>query len=421
MSKTAPSKQTLEAINREIPTPFHLYDEALIRKRARDLNAAFSWNPGYKEYFAVKALPNPFIMQILKEEGCGADCASLTELMLAQAVGLSGGEIMFSSNQTPAEEFEYARKLSAIINLDDSTHVEFLKAHGGLPELICLRLNPGGDFSVNDTVMGTPMTSKFGMTEAQLIASIEKLAGYGVKRFALHSFLASNMITDDYYPTLARILFELAAKVNRTHPGIKVEMVNLSGGVGVDYTPEDRQPDIFAIGQKVKAQYEAAARQGGLDGVRIATELGRWMTAQAGFLVTTAIHEKDIYRHYIGVDASACDLMRPAMYGAYHHITVAGKEALPETCVYDVVGSLCENNDKFAEQRKLQKVDLGDILVIHDTGAHGHSMGYNYNGKLRSAEVLLKEDGTFQLIRRRQTPEDYFSTLDFTGIMDRIR
>ncbi len=418
MSKTAPAKTVLKSIIAEIPTPFHLYDEAQIRKHARDLNAAFSWNPGFKEYFAVKALPNPYILRILKEEGCGADCASLTELMLAEAIGLSGDGIMFSSNQTPAEEFEYARKLGAIINLDDSTHVDFLKAHGGLPELVCLRLNPGGDFSVNDTVMGTPMTSKFGMTEAQLIASVDKLSAYGVKRFALHSFLASNMVTDDYYPALARILFELAAKINRTFPDINVEMVNLSGGVGVNYLPDGAQPDIFAIGQKVKAQYDAVAAQGGLSGVRIATELGRWMTASAGFLVTTAIHEKPIYRHYIGVDASACDLMRPAMYGAYHHITVAGKENEAETELYDVVGSLCENNDKFAEQRRLPKVGMGDILVIHDTGAHGHSMGYNYNGKLRSAEVLLKPDGSFQLIRRRQTPRDYFSTLDFTGIMD---
>ncbi len=417
MPTTPPNKEVLERIIREIPTPFHLYDERVIRDRARALNRAFAWNSGYREFFAVKANPNPYILRILREEGCGVDCASMTELMLADACGFSGGSIMFSSNMTPGEEFKYARRLGATINLDDCTHIDFLRENGGLPELVCLRLNPGGEFRVNESVMGTPVTSKFGMTEKQVFESIEKLSDYGVKRFALHSFLASNTLGEDYYPAIAATLFTLCARIYE-RLGVSVEMVNLSGGVGIPYRPEEKSPDIAQIGEKVRDVYERIVTQGGLSPIRISTELGRYMTGPAGWLVATAIHEKNTYRHYIGLDSSAVDLMRPAMYGAYHHITVAGKENAPEDTPYDVVGALCENNDKFAIDRMMPRVDVGDIVVIHDTGAHGHCMGYNYNGKLRSAEVLLKEDGSFELIRRAQTPEDYFATLDFTGLMD---
>ena len=409
----------LKTIVREIPTPFHLYSEAGIRATARDLNGAFAWCRDYREYYAIKACPNPFILDILKEEGCGVDCASLAELKLAEACGFRGEQIMFSSNETPAGEYAEARRLGAIINLDDITHIPFLQAHGGIPERICLRYNPGGDFRVSPTCMGTPGTSKFGMTREQIFESVRQLTALGAKQFALHAFLASNALDEGYYAANARVLFELAAQLHR-ETGAEIFMVNLSGGVGIPYRPEEVLPDIRAIGERVRQAFEEIMVPAGLGGARIATELGRFMTGPHGCLVATAIHEKHIYREYIGLDACAADLMRPAMYGAYHHITVAGKEDAPCDHVYDVVGSLCENNDKFAENRPLPKIDMGDLLVIHDTGAHGHAMGYNYNGRLRSAEVLLKADGTYRLIRRAETLKDYFATLDFCGIMEKM-
>lgn len=412
MPKALPPVETLRAIVREIPTPFHLYDEAMMRDRARLLQKAFSWNEGYREYFAVKANPNPHLIQILQEEGVKVDCASLTELMLAKACGYSGDEIMFSSNETPAGEYEYARSMDAIVNLDDVTHIDFLKAHGGIPKEICLRFNPGEAFRFGNFVMGHPEEAKFGMTRPQLLEAVEKLMKLGVERFGLHAFLVSNALMPEYYPELAKLLFRTIKEVSEA-TGAAFFLANLSGGIGVAYRPEDQEPDVVAIGEGVRRAYEEIIVSGGLPPLNVATELGRWLMGPCGWLVTTAIHEKHTYREYIGLDSCAVDLMRPAMYGAYHHISVIGKESAPKTCVYDVVGSLCENNDKFAVQRALPKIDIGDLVVLHDTGAHGHSMGYNYNGKLRSAEVLLKPDGSFRLIRRRQTPKDYFATLDF--------
>lgn len=412
MPKALPPVETLRAIVREIPTPFHLYDEAMMRDRARLLQKAFSWNEGYREYFAVKANPNPHLIQILQEEGVKVDCASLTELMLAKACGYSGDEIMFSSNETPAGEYEYARSMDAIVNLDDVTHIDFLKAHGGIPKEICLRFNPGEAFRFGNFVMGHPEEAKFGMTRPQLLEAVEKLMKLGVERFGLHAFLVSNALMPEYYPELAKLLFRTIKEVSEA-TGAAFFLANLSGGIGVAYRPEDQEPDVVAIGEGVRRAYEEIIVSGGLPQINVATELGRWLMGPCGWLVTTAIHEKHTYREYIGLDSCAVDLMRPAMYGAYHHISVIGKESAPKTCVYDVVGSLCENNDKFAVQRALPKIDIGDLVVLHDTGAHGHSMGYNYNGKLRSAEVLLKPDGSFRLIRRRQTPKDYFATLDF--------
>ncbi|MGN0803699.1 MAG: diaminopimelate decarboxylase family protein [Candidatus Faecivicinus sp.] len=409
----------LREIVKEFPTPFHLYSERGIRSTARGLLSAFSWNQNYREYYAVKACPNPFILKILKEEGCGVDCASLAELMLAEACGFSGDQIMFSSNETPAEEYEYARRLNANINLDDITHIPFLAAHGGMPEQICLRYNPGGELHFGATCMGQPGISKFGMTKAQIFQAVEQLMGMGVKRFALHAFLASNTIENDYYPGNARVLFSLAAELHEKL-GAEIFMINLSGGVGIPYRPEEKMPDIALIGANVKKAFDEVMVPAGLGHVRIATELGRYMTGPNGCLVATAIHQKHIYKQYVGLDACAANLMRPAMYGAYHHITVVGKEDAPCDHVYDVVGSLCENNDKFAVDRPLPEVEIGDLIVIHDTGAHGFSMGYNYNGKLRSAEILLKEDGSFQMIRRAETPKDYFATFDFCHVMDGV-
>ena len=410
--KICPSLETIRAIAEQIPTPFHLYAEAGLRRRARALNAAFSWNPGYREYFAVKATPNPVILNILRQEGCGVDCSSLTELMLAERVGFSGDEIMFSSNETPAEEFEYARRLNAVINLDDITHIDFLEKHGGLPEKICLRFNPGGDFVIGNAVMGRPGDAKFGVTRAQLTEGVRRLMDKGVKRFGLHSFLASNMTDNDYYPTMARLLFQTAVELHE-QLGAAIFRVNLSGGVGIPYRPEQTEVDIALVGEKVRRAFEEIMLPAGLGDVRVVTELGRYVSGPNGWLITRAVHEKNTYKHYIGVDACAANLMRPAMYGAYHHITVLGKEHAPCDHRYDVVGSLCENNDKFAVDRMLPEIDMGDYLAIHDTGAHGFSMGYNYNGRLRSAEVLLREDGSFRQIRRPETPQDYFATLDF--------
>ena len=401
-------------ITQTIPTPFHIYDEAGIRANARQLKAAFSWNPGFKEYFAVKATPNPHILQLLKEEGCGCDCSSYTELLLAQAVGVTGSDIMFSSNVTPELDMKKAYELGAYINLDDSTHVEFLhKVVGQVPETVCLRYNPGGSFSLGNTIMDMPGQAKYGMTEDQMAGAITRLMQLGTKHFGIHAFLASNTTTNEYYPSLAANLFRLAVRLHNA-TGAHIAFVNLSGGVGVDYRPEQPRCDIAAIGEGVRREYEKILTPVGMDDIAIFTELGRFMLAPYGHLVSTVLHQKHIYREYIGVDACAADLMRPAMYGAYHHITVLGKENAILDHVYDVTGGLCENNDKFAVERSLPQIDIGDILVIHDTGAHGHSMGYNYNGKLRSAEVLLKEDGSFQLIRRAERPSDYFATLDCT-------
>ena len=410
------SYDKLKEITAVYPTPFHLYDEAGIRSTARRVAEAFSWNEGFREYFAVKACPNPFILKILKEEGCGVDCASLTELKLAEALGFHGDEIMFSSNETPAEEYEYARKLDAIINLDDITHIDFLAQHGGLPERICMRYNPGGELLIGSVYMGQPDASKFGMTRQQIFSATEKLMQLGVKWFGLHALLASNAADNTYYPANASILFELASELHG-RLGADIFMVNLSGGVGIPYLPEQAMPDILKIGASVQKAFSETMRQAGMGDATLATELGRFMTGPHGCLVATAIHKKHIYKEYIGLDACAVNLMRPAMYDAYHHITVAGKEDALCDHVYDVVGSLCENNDKFAIDRALPQIDDGDLVIIHDTGAHGYSMGYNYNGKLKSAEILLHPDGSFSMIRRAETPRDYFATLDFCGIL----
>ena len=400
-------------IIKEIPTPFHIYDEAGIRRNARALKEAFSWNPGFKEYFAVKATPNPYIIQILKEEGCGCDCATYTELLLAEAVGVTGHDVMFSSNVTPELDMKKAYERGAYINLDDSTHVDFLDRVAGVPETVCLRYNPGGSFSLGNTIMDMPRDAKYGMTEDQMAGAITRLMALGAKHFGVHAFLASNTTTNEYYPELAAQLFRLIVRL-RNATGAHIAFVNLSGGIGVDYRPEQPRNDIRAIGEGVRQKYEQILTPCGMDDVAIYTELGRFMLAPYGHLVSTVLHQKHIYREYIGLDACAANLIRPAMYGSYHHITVLGKENAPLDHIYDVTGGLCENNDKFAIDRSLPAIDIGDILVIHDTGAHGFSMGYNYNGKLRSAEVLLKEDGSFQLIRRAETVDDYFATFDIT-------
>ena len=414
MKKTAfLTLEKAKEITAQIPTPFHLYDETGIRANARALKKAFSWNKGFKEFFAVKATPNPYILQILHEEGCGCDCASYAELLLSEAVGITGHEVMFSSNVTPRKDMEKARQLGAYINLDDATHVDFLASLGPVPETVCLGYNPGGSFSLGNTIMDMPRDAKYGMTEDQMAGAINRLQKLGTKHFGIHAFLASNTTTNEYYPALAGQLFRLAVRL-RNATGAHIAFVNLSGGIGVDYRPEQPSCDIAVIGEGVRRRYEQILTPEGMDDVAIFAELGRFMLAPYGHLVSTVLHQKHIYREYVGLDACAANLMRPAMYGSYHHITVLGKEDEILDHVYDVTGGLCENNDKFAIERSLPKIRVGDILVIHDTGAHGHSMGYNYNGKLRSAEVLLKEDGSFQLIRRAETPMDYFATLDCT-------
>lgn len=405
------TKAQVDEMIKKYPTPFHLYDEKGIRENARKLYQAFSWNKGFKEFFAVKATPNPTILRILKEEGCGTDCSSLTELMMSDKLGFTGDEIMFSSNDTPAEEFILAKKLGATINLDDFTHIDFLEKTAGIPEKICCRYNPGGTFSISTTIMDNPGDAKYGMTKDQIIEAYRILKDKGVKRFGMHAFLASNTVTNDYYPVLARTLFEVAVEI-KEKTGVKLDFINLSGGVGVPYTPDKEPNNILAIGEGVRKVYEEILVPAGMGDVALYTELGRFMLAPYGHLITTAIHEKHTHKEYIGVDACAVNLMRPAMYGAYHHITVLGKENEPCDHKYDVTGSLCENNDKFAIDRMLPKIDMGDVLAIHDTGAHGFAMGYNYNGKLKSAEVLLCEDGSTKLIRRAETPDDYFATLD---------
>lgn len=408
------TKEKLEEIIKTYPTPFHIYDEKGIRERARALNAAFAWNKGFKEYFAVKATPNPVLLDILGQENCGVDCSSLTELMVSERVGFKGDDIMFSSNATPAEDFKKAAELGAIINLDDFTHIDFLeKTIGYIPETICCRFNPGGDFRISTQIMGSPSEAKYGMTEEQIIEAYKILKSKGAKRFGIHAFLSSNNTNNEYYPTLAGVLFKLAVEI-QNKAGVEISFINLSGGVGVPYLPDAEPADIAIIGEGVRKVYEEILTPAGLGNVALFTELGRYMLAPNGMLITKAIHEKHIYKEYIGCDACAANLMRPAMYGSYHHITVMGKENEPCDHKYDVTGGLCENNDKFAIDRMLPKIDIGDILAIHDAGAHGFAMGYNYNGKLRSAELLYKEDGTVELIRRAETPEDYFATLGVT-------
>ncbi|MBO7252089.1 MAG: diaminopimelate decarboxylase [Oscillospiraceae bacterium] len=399
----------------QIPTPYHVYDEAGIRANARALKAAFSWNKGFREYFAVKATPNPYILQILKEEGCGCDCASYAELLMAEAVGCTGHDVMFSSNVTPEKDMRKAYDMNAYINLDDATHVEFLEGitDGKVPETVCLRYNPGGSFSLGNTIMDMPRDAKYGMTEDQMAGAILRLMKLGTKHFGIHAFLASNTTTNGYYPELASRLFHLAVRL-RNATGAHFAFINLSGGVGVDYRPEQPSSNIAIIGDGVRQRYEEILVPQGMDDIAIFTELGRFMLAPYGHLISTVLHKKHIYREYVGLDACAANLMRPAMYGAYHHITVLGKEDAILDHVYDVTGGLCENNDKFAIERSLPWIEIGDMVAIHDTGAHGFSMGYNYNGKLRSAEVLLKEDGSFKLIRRAETPADYFATFDFS-------
>ena len=412
--KTFVTLEQLKDIEKEYPTPYHLYDEKGIRENALRLKDAFSWNKGFKEYFAVKATPNPFILKLLQECGCGVDCSSLTELMMSDKLGFHGDDIMFSSNDTPAEEFQLARKLEAQINLDDYTHIDFLNEICGIPETICCRFNPGGVFKIS-TIMDNPGDAKYGFTKPQIIEGYKRLKELGAKRFGIHSFLASNTVTNEYYPTLAKILFETIVEI-KEQTGVEISFVNLSGGIGIPYRPDQEPNDIYKIAEGVKKAYEEILVPAGME-VAIYTELGRYMLGPYGCLVTKAIHEKHIHKEYIGVDACAVNLMRPAMYGAYHHITVMGKEQEPCDHKYDITGSLCENNDKFAVDRMLPKIDLGDFIVIHDTGAHGFAMGYNYNGKLKSAELLLKEDGSVQMIRRAETPEDYFATFDFTDIL----
>ena len=414
------SLEKLQEIVKEYPTPFHLYDEKGIRENARALKEAFSWNPGFKEFFAVKATPNPFLIDILREYGCGCDCSSQTELMMAKAVGCKEGDIMFSSNDTPEEEFRYAHEIGGIINLDDITHIECVeKAIGKIPETISCRYNPGGLFKISNDIMDNPGDAKYGMATEQLFDAFRILKEKGAKKFGLHAFLASNTVTNEYYPMLAKVLFQVAVEL-KEKVGVSVSFINLSGGIGIPYRPDQEPNDIYAIGEGVRKVYEEVLVPADMKDVAIYTELGRFMLGPYGCLVTKAIHEKHTHKEYIGCDACAVNLMRPAMYGAYHHITVMGKEE--EACdhLYDITGSLCENNDKFAIDRQLPKIDKGDLLVIHDTGAHGFSMGYNYNGKLKSAEILLKEDGNFELIRRAETPEDYFATFDCFPIYKKL-
>ena len=414
------TKEQLEKIVEKYPTPFHIYDEKGIRENARKLRKAFSWNKGFREYFAVKATPTPAILKILKEEGCGTDCSSLTELMMSDRCGFAdGNSIMFSSNETPAEEFILAKKLGAIINLDDITHIDFLKDACGIPERICCRYNPGGHFAIANNIMDNPGDAKYGMTREQMTEAYKILLSKGVKHFGMHAFLASNTVTNDYYPELARILFQVAVEL-KEETGAHIEFINLSGGVGIPYRPDQEGNDIMVIGEGVRQAFEDILVPAGMGDAKIFTEMGRYMLAPYGALVAKAIHVKHTYKEYIGLDACAANLMRPAMYGSYHHITVMGKEDAPCDHKYDITGGLCENNDKFAIDRMLPEINIGDLLFIHDAGAHGFAMGYNYNGKLRSAEVLLKEDGSTELIRRAETPADYFATFDFTGLFKNI-
>lgn len=421
MSKnTFVTKKIIEEITKEFPTPFHIYDEKGMRQNAQAVKEAFAWNKGFKEYFAVKANANPYLIQILREYGFGCDCSSMTELMLSKAMGVRGEDIMFSSNDTPAEEYAYANKIGAVINLDDITHIDFVEdILGKLPETISCRYNPGGVFMMSNGIMDNPGDAKYGFTKEQMFEGFRILKEKGVKYFGIHSFLASNTVTNEYYPMLAAQLFELAVQL-KEETGAEIRFINLSGGVGIPYEPGQQENDIRMIGECVRREFESVLVPAGMGDVAIYTEMGRFMMGPYGALITRAIHEKHTHKDYIGVDACAVNLMRPAMYGSYHHITVLGKEDAPCLHKYDVVGSLCENNDKFANDRMLPKIEKGDYLVIHDTGAHGFAMGYNYNGKLKSAELLLKENGEVNLIRRAETPKDYFATLDGMDIYKKL-
>ena len=421
MSKTPfVTKEQVEEIVKTYPTPFHIYDEKGIRENAKAVKEAFAWNKGFKEYFAIKATPNPYLIDILREYGCGCDCSSLTELLLSEAMGIVGEDIMFSSNETPAEEYEYANKIGAIINLDDITHIDYLeKIVGKLPETLSCRYNPGGVFKISNGIMDNPGDAKYGFTTEQMFEGFRILKEKGVKNFGIHAFLASNTVTNEYYPILAKQLFEVAVQLEK-ETGADIKFINLSGGVGIPYQPDQESNDIRAIGEGVRKVYEEVLVPAGMGDVALYTEMGRFMMGPYGHLVTTAIHENHTHKEYIGCDASAVNLMRPAIYGAYHHITVLGKENAACDHKYDIVGSLCENCDKFAIDRMLPEIQKGDRLVIHDTGAHGYSMGYNYNGKLKSAELLLKEDGSVQLIRRAETPKDYFATFDGLDIYSKL-
>ena len=402
--------EVFEEAARRFSTPFHLYDEQGILDTAKKLNAAFAWAPHFQEYFAVKALPNPAVLKLYHEAGCGLDCSSECELLLAEMAGFSGEDIMFSANAMPPEEFAHARRLNAIVNLDDLTDIDILEKNGGVPETVCVRYNPGGNFTLGNAIMGEPGESKYGWTKEQMRIGLPRLKALGAKKFGLHAFLASSTMDNSYYPRLAGILFDLGAEMEK-ETGLTLAFINLSGGIGIPYRPEEKAPDIDSVGRGVREEYQRAFGDPVKGKVGIKAELGRYMTGPHGWLVTKAVHEKKIYKDYIGVDACASNLMRPAMYGAYHHIHVCGKRSLPADHKYDVTGCLCENNDKFAVDRMLPEIRIGDLLVIHDTGAHGFSMGYQYNGRLRSAEVLYTRDGDFRLIRRAETPEDYFATL----------
>ena len=412
--KTLPfTKEEIDKILTKFATPFHIYDEKGVRKNIKRFLKAFEW-ASFKEYFAVKACPNPHIMKILKEEGCGMDCSSIAELVLSEKTGITGEDIMFTSNETPKEEYIKAKELGAIINLDDITHIPFIEEIIGIPEVISFRYNPG-PLRTGNSIIGNPVESKYGFTKEQIFEGFEMVRKKGAKRFGLHSFIISNELNRASYVETARMLFELAVEL-KDKIGIRLEFVNLSGGIGIPYKPEQDEVNLEKLGEEVKAEYEKIVKPNGLDPLKIYAECGRMVTGPYGFLVTKALHKKEIYKNYIGVDACMANLMRPALYGAYHHITVLGKEGEKSDYKYDVVGSLCENNDKFAVDRMLPKIEPGDTLVIHDAGAHGHAMGFNYNGKLRSKELLLKENGDVKLIRRAETIDDYLATLDFTTL-----
>ncbi len=414
-AKTVPfTREQIERIIGQHPTPFHIYDERGIRENAARLKEAFAWAPGFREFFAVKACPNPYILRIMKEEGFGADCSSLPELILAEKVGLTGEMIMFSSNDTPYVEYQKARELGAIINLDDISHIPYLQRHAGLPELVCFRYNPG-PLRGGNAIIGKPEEAKYGFTREQLFQGYRTVREAGVKRFGLHTMVASNELNPQYFIDTARMLYELAIELDR-ELGIRLEFVNVGGGIGVPYRPEQQAVDLELVGKGMREAYDATIRAAGLDPVRLYMEMGRLMTGPYGYLVTRVLHLKDTYKRYVGLDACMANLMRPAIYGAYHHITVMGREDRPREQVYDVTGSLCENNDKFAIDRPLPRIEIGDILVIHEAGAHGHAMGFNYNGKLRSAELLLRPDGSVEQIRRAETVEDYFATLDLSRL-----
>jgi len=401
----------IKSIVEKYPTPFHLYDEKGIRENSRKINEAFNWNKGFKEYFAVKATPNPVILKILKDEGFGADCSSLPELVLAERVGITGENIMFTSNNTPAEEFKKAKELGAIINLDDITHFPFLEKHAGLPELICFRYNPG-PLKEGNAIIGHPEEAKYGLTREQLFEAYKLARSKGIKRFGLHTMVASNELNVDYFFETSQILFELIVELSKAN-NITFEFVNLGGGIGIPYKPGQKAIDWFELSNGIKKHYDNIIKKNNLPDIKIFLESGRAITGPYGLLITKVQHIKNTYKKYAGVDASMQNLMRPGMYGAYHHITVVGKEDMPHDVMYDVTGSLCENNDKFAIDRMLPPLEPGDIIVIHDTGAHGHAMGFNYNAKLRSAELLLRSDGSVVQIRRAETMSDYFATIDF--------